>query len=85
MTPEQKTETLEREQFRQGQRKQFEEVLSLWRQSGTPRFEMAAREIDALRSLVDDQLAAMKNMPASDMNHAGRDWQRRATAIREGR
>lgn len=78
-------ETLQERQFRQWRREQFEEYLNQWRESGTPRFEMAAKEIDTLRSLIDEQLRAMKNTPASDMNYAGLQWRERAEAVREGK
>lgn len=64
-------------------RNDFEERLAAWRTCGTPVYEMAAREIDTLRALVDEQLQAMNNTPAGDMNHAGRRWYERATKVRQ--
>ena len=64
-------------------RRDFEQRLEAWRHCGTPLYELAAKEIDDLRSLVDEQLLAMDNTPAADMNYAGTNWRDRAKAIRK--
>jgi hypothetical protein len=57
--------------------------LECWRDpDSSRRFREAAEEIDTLRALIDDQLAAMQNTPADDMNYAGFDWKRRAKLAR---
>lgn len=63
-------------------REDFEQRLEAWRRCGTPLYELAAQEIDALRSLVDEQLRAMDNTPAADLNYAGTNWRDRAKTIR---
>lgn len=58
-------------------------TLEGWRMpDSSKQYREAAREIDTLRELVDEQLAAINNTPFSDMNYAGAEWARKARAAR---
>lgn len=59
-------------------------TLEAWRMPDTSKqYRDAAKEIDTLRSLIDEQLMAMTNTPMSDMNYAGIAWAKKARRARQ--